>query len=116
MGLRIGVRVLSWIQLPILSDCLHRLTSRFFLNLRNIASHQQQTTLGADAPSALSALRPRPTRKQRGQPTTDIFDLSVDNTTFNKETDPSEEASQQTEVFDLAVIESQNQPNGDKHH
>jgi hypothetical protein len=108
MGFGIDVSVLLWIQLPILNEYLHRLTSRFFLNLRYIAFHQQQTTVGTHTvPSTFSPVRTRPTWKKPGRTMTDFFALSVDKTTNNHETGPNEWAIQQAEAFDLEVVKTQ---------
>jgi hypothetical protein len=96
------------IQLPTLSEYLHRLTSRFFLNLRSIAFHQQQTTVGTHPiPSTFSPVRTRPTWKKSGRTMTDFFVLSVDKATNNHETDTNEWAIQQAEAFDLEVVKTQ---------
>ena len=108
MGFGIDVRMISWIQLPVLSGYPHRLTSRFFLNLRNIATYQPQTTLGTRGTASTVAARP-PTWKQSGRPTTDfIVDMPIDKTTHHNETDTNEGAIQQAEIFHLDVISSRN--------
>ena len=112
MGFRIDVRVVSWIQLPVLSGHLHRLTSRFFLNLRNVATYRPQITSGTRS-LASTVAAPRLTREQSGLPITDfIVDMSIDN---NNETDTKEGAIQQVEIFHLEVISSRNWHNGEKH-
>jgi len=110
MGFRIDVGVISWIQLLVLSGYLHRLTSRFFLNLRNISYHQQQTTIRTRATiPTVAAPRAHPPWKQSGQLTTDfIVDVSIDQTTPNNKTDTNEGAIQQAEIFHLEVIRHRN--------
>ena len=110
MGFRIDVSSISWAWLPVLSEYLHRLTSRFFLNLRYIAFHQQQTALGTrGVPSTVSALPTRPTWKQSGRPTTgSIVNWFIYKTTHNSETYSNEEDIQQAESLHLEVIRSQN--------
>ena len=102
--------MILWVQLPGLSKYFHRLVSRFFLNLRYIAFHQQQTALGTPAtPFTFSASRTQTTWKQSGRLTTDfIVDLSMDKTTHNNETHPSEGDIQQAETLHLEVIKFQN--------
>ena len=109
MGFRIDVRVISWIQLLVLSGYLHRLTSRFFLNLRNIAYHQPQTTIGTHAAIPTFAARAHSAWNPSGRPTTDfIVETSMDKITHNNETDSNEGAIQQPETFHLEVIRSRN--------
>ena len=116
MGFRIDVGVISWIQLPVLSGYLHRLTSRFFLNLRNIVYHQQQTSIGArSAIPTVAAPRAHATWKLLGRPTTDfIIDTSIDQTP-NTKNDPNEGAIQQAELFHLEVVRTRNEHNGEMH-
>ena len=108
MGFRIDVSVILWIQLLVLSGYLHSLTSRFFLNLRNIAHHQRQTTIGTRAAvPTVAAPRARSARKQSGRPTTDfIVETFMDKTTHNNETDSNEGAIQQADIFHLEVLTS----------
>ena len=96
--------------LLVLSGYLHRLTSRFFLNLRNIAHHQQGATVGTRAAvSTVAGPRTDPTRDQSGRLTTDfIVDMSIDKTTHNNETDTPEGDNQQAEVFHLEALRSRN--------
>ncbi|SRR5258706_5690999 len=110
MGLRIDVSVTSWIQLLALSGYLHRLTSRFFLNLRNISYHQRPTTIGTGAAiPAFATPRAHHAWKQSGRPITDfIVDTPMDKTTHNTETETNEGAIQQAEIFHLEVIRSRN--------
>ena len=117
MGLRIDVSVILWIQLPVLRKYFRRLTSRFFINLRYIAFHQQQTALGPRAvPSTLSAPRVHTAWKQSGRPMTDsIVDLPIVKTSHNNKTYPNEGVIRQEEVLQLKVLRSQNQRNGGKH-
>jgi hypothetical protein len=94
----------------VLSGYLYRLTSRFFLNLRHIAFHQQQTVLGTHGvPSTLSAPPTRPAWKQSGRPTADFtLDWPIYKTTHNNETYSNEGDIQQAESLRLEVIRSQN--------
>ena len=109
MGFRIDVGGISWVQLPVLSGYLHRLISRFFLNLRNIVYHQQQTAIGSrSAIPTVVAPRAHPTGEQSGRPITDfIVDTSIDQTP-NQKTDTNEGVIQQAEIFHLEVISSRN--------
>ena len=95
---------------------LHRLTSRFFLNLRNIVYHQQQATVGTRAAiPAVAAPRTNPTWNQSGRPTTNfIIDMSIDRITHNSETDTSKGDIQQAEVFHLEALRSRNWHHGEK--
>ena len=110
MGLRSDVSVISWIQLPGLGKYFYRLVSRFFLNLRYIAFHQQQTALGTpDTPFTFST---QTAWKQSGRLTTDfIVDLSMDMTTHDNEDYPNEGDIHQAETLHLEIIKFQNQHN-----
>jgi len=89
------------------------LTSRFFLNLRSIAYHQQQTTEGV--PSTIPAIRTRRPWQQQGPITTDSFvDLDTDKFIDTDGTKPKDGSIQQTETFNLRVITPQTQSNEDQ--
>lgn len=118
MGFGIHVGVLSLIQLPTLSEYPFSLTSRFFLNLRSVASQQSQTTTESHRmSSAISAIRTRRTWKQPRPPAANHFvESQLDNTIHCSENYTAERDIQETEVLDLDVRESQTQHNSDKHN
>jgi len=108
MGLRIDVSVLSWIRLPMFSESLHRLTSRFFLDLRAIASHQPRTRFenpGYTPPQsplfalATNQVYPRQTFCRNRE-------TDIDKSIYTNETNPTEGGIQQAEIFDLEVLTS----------
>jgi len=105
MGFRIDASVLSWIQLPIF-ESLHRFTSRFFLNLRAIASHQPRTRSETlTRPSIFPAIRTRHTSNQPGLPTTYFcVETDMDKSIHTNETNRQKGGIQQAEIFALEVL------------
>ena len=109
MGLRIDVSVPSLVEPRFLDECLHRLTSRFFLNLRSIVYHQQTSMFESQAQSSVpSAVRTRPLRERLGQlVTTDFVDLYMGKSVYGNETSRTEGDIKEADTIDLDVIVSQ---------
>ena len=92
--------------------CLHRLTSRFFLNLRSIALHQPEVTFETHPTPTISAFHTRRTWQKQGPITTDFFvslETYPNKSIHTSVTKLNEENIQRTETFDLEVMESQTQ-------
>ena len=114
MGFGIDVSMLSLVQSLTLSEPIHSLTSRFFLNLRSIAFHKPESTLGD--PTAHSAVpgfpgfHPRRSSKQSGvrRPKL-IVEIGMDTTVYRSGRHLNEGDSQQPpEAYDLDLLDSQN--------
>ena len=106
MEFGIGVSVLSSVEPRSPSECLHRFTSRFFLNLRSIAYHQRTSVL--DQPFEPCHARPRSIRKQSGRLTTANFvDLEIRKTVYSSGASPNEGEIEQADIFHLEVIDSE---------
>jgi hypothetical protein len=113
MGFGIGVSVLLSVCLPILSECLHRLISRFFLNLRSIAYHEPSILDSRAVLSTLSPIRTPPVRKQTSI-TTSFFDgLETNRSTYDSGSNTKEENILQPELVNLELMELQAQYSGD---
>ena len=109
MGFGNGVRVISLMEPRIPSECCHRLTARFFLNLRYIFHRQQTSTLESrtrslETPTVLN----RPVRKQLSRVWTDFFvDLDPDDTIYSSGNDLNDRDTEQVDIIDLEEVESQ---------
>ena len=109
MELGIDVSVPSLVEPRIPNECLHRFTSRFFLNLRSIVYHQQTSIFESQGPfSVPAAIRTRRLRERLDQlATTDFADLHMGETVYINETNPIERDIKATETIVLDVIVSQ---------
>ncbi len=108
MGFGSGVSVLSLVEPRSPSECLHRFTARFFLNLRSIANHQRAEVFGSHPqPFETSPLRTR-TQKQSGRRVTNNFiDLEIRKTVYCSGTSPNEGEVEQGDIIHLEVLGSQ---------
>ena len=110
MGFGIDVSMLSFVQSLTLSEPVHSLTSRFFLNLRSIAFYKPPSTL--DDPTAhsgvfgLSCFRPRRSVKQSGvrRPKL-VVEIGMDTTVYSSGRHPNEGDSQPPEAYDLDLLD-----------
>ena len=91
------------------SECRHRLTARFFLNLRSIFYRQQTSTLESHARSfETPTVRNRPVRKHLSRVWTDFFvDMGPDDTIYSSENDLDDRDIGQVDIIDLEEVESQ---------
>ena len=114
-GFRIDVSVRSWIQLPMFSESLHRLSSFFstcaLLPLTNRGPslkpwlYPPQFPLVALTTPRINQVYPRQT----------FVETDIDKSLHTNETNPKEGGIQQAEIFGLQVLTSQPQHHGDGH-
>ena len=109
MGSRNGVRVISLMEPRIPSECRHRLTAHFFLNLRSIFYRQQASTLESRARSLETpTVLNRPVRKQLSRIWTDFFvDLERHDTLYSSGNDLNDGDIGQVDIIVLEEVESQ---------
>jgi hypothetical protein len=107
MGLGFGVSVLSFLEPEISSKCLHRLTARFFINLRAIAFHQRVSTFETHALSfEPPTIRTRPLHKQSDRISTSNFvHLEMEKTVYSSRT--NDENTVHADIIDLEAIDPQ---------
>jgi len=115
MGFGFAVSVLSLVEPRIPSECLHRFTARFFINLRAIAFHQRQSIFESHAPSFdTSPLGTRPLRNQSGRLLTNNFiHVEMEKTVYTSGTIPNDENMKHADIIDLEVIDRRLINNGD---
>ena len=108
-GIGNRVRVISLIEPRIPSECSHRLTARFFLNLRYNYYHKQTSTLGSCARSSQNlTVHNRPIHKLLVWVWTDLFvDLGTDPTVYSNRHDLNDRSIEQEDIIDLKELESQ---------
>ncbi|SRR5258706_15123605 len=105
MGFGSGVSVLSLVEPRNPSECLHRFTTRFFLNLRSIANYQ-----GDSYPQTFESFpfRTRPPKKQSGQRITSNFvDMEFGKTVCSSGASPNEGEIEQGDIIHLEALGSQ---------
>jgi len=109
MGYRFVVSVLSLVKLRIPSECLHRFTCRFFINLRAIAFHQRTSNFESHVPSFdTSPLGTRPLRDQSGRLSTNNFiHVEMEKTVYTSGTILNDGNMEHPDIIDLEVIDSQ---------
>ena len=108
MGFGFGVSVRSMVEQRSPNECLHRLTSRFFLNLRSIAYHQRTSVFEGHQPLEPSHALPHSIRKQSGRlVTTKFADLEMYKTDYNSGASPNEGEIEQADIIHLEVMNSQ---------
>ena len=109
MGSGNRVRVVSLMEPRIPSECCHRFTARFFLNLRSIFYRQQTFTLESHARSFETPIvRGRPVRKHLSRVWTDFFvDLDPDDTLYSSGNDLNDGDIGQVDIIVLEEVESQ---------
>ena len=111
MGFGNRVRVISLIEPRIPSECPHRLTARFFLNLRFIFHRQQTSTLESRARSSENpTVHNHPVHKLSGLVWTDFFvdlDTDLSATVYSSSDDLDDGCIEQVDIIDLEEVESQ---------
>ena len=108
VGFGFGVSVLSLVEPRSLNEFLHRLTSRFFMNLRSIAYHQRTSKFESHPPFEPSHARLQSVRKQSGRlMTTNFVGLEMHKTIYSSGVSPNEGGIEQADIFHLEVIDSQ---------
>src|SRR5258706_8245337 len=109
-GFGFGVSVLLLVESRSPSECLHRFTSRFFLNLRSIAYNQGTEAFETHPqPFETTPLRTRrPIRKQSGRlMTNDFVNLEMHKTIYSSGASPNEEEIGQSDILHMEVIDPQ---------
>ena len=108
MGYGFVVSVLSLVKLRIPSEYLHRLTCRFFLNLRAIAFYQRKSIFENRVPSFdTSPFGIRPLRDQSGRLLTNKFiHVEMEKTVYTTGTIPIEGNTEHPDIIDLEEIDS----------
>ena len=109
MGFGFAVSVLSLVEPRIPSECLHRFTARFFINLRAIAFHQRTSIFEGRASSFdTSPLGTRPLRDQSGRLLTSNFiHVEMEKTVYTSGTSQNDKNMEDADIIDLEVIDSQ---------
>ena len=103
-----GVSMLSLVEPRSLNACLHRLTSRFFLNLRSIAYHQQPSEFESHLSFEPSHVRPHSVRNQSGRlMRANFVGFGMHKTVYSSTASPDEGEVEQADIFHLEVIDSQ---------
>ena len=90
----------------------HRLTSRFFLNLRSINAREQSISETRTVPPVL---RTRSGRRRAIQTMTSYIGSEMDESILSYIATPNERDVQLAEIVDLEVMESQAHHDGDEH-
>jgi len=109
MGYGFVVSVLLLAEPRIPSECLHRLTARFFINLRAIAYYQRESDFENRAPPfEPPPVHTRPLHKRFGRFLTNkSVRLGMDKTVYSSGTNPNDGNMEHAEIIDLAVLGSQ---------
>jgi hypothetical protein len=111
MGFGFGVSVSSLVGRRIPSECFHRFTARFFINLRALAYHQRESVFANHAPPFAPPVLTHPLRNQLGRLLTNNFvHLEMDKAVYSSGTNPVDGNIVHADIIDLDVIDSQGSP------